>query len=232
MAERIRRVGLLKAVGAAPGTVAAVLLAENLLLALAAAAAGLVIGRLAAPLVASPGAALVGVAGAPSLTAAIVAEVVAVALVVALASTLVPAIRGARTSTVSALADTARPPRRRPRLIAFPAWLPVPLPFGLRLVARRPRRALLSAASVTVTATGIVTVLALHTAVHLRNGAGGLGNPVASRDEQMLAILTVVLAALAALNAICTAWATVLDARHATALTRALGATPGRSPPG
>ena len=46
------------------------------------------------------------------------------------------------------------------------------------------------------------------------------------RDEQVLTILTVVLVALAVLNAICTAWATVLDARHASALARALGATP------
>ena len=228
MAERIRRVGLLKAVGATPGTVAVVLLAENQTLALIAAAAGLVIGRLAAPLVASPGAALVGTAGAPSLTVQIGVEVAAVALVVALASALVPAIRAARTSTVSALTDTARPPRRRGRLIAFSARLPVPLLLGLRLIARRPRRALLSTASVAVTATGIIAVLAFRTTVHLRGAglAGGLGNPVVERDEQVLTILTVVLVALAVLNAICTAWATVLDARHASALARALGATP------
>jgi len=228
MAERIRRVGLLKAVGATPGTVALVLLAENLTLALIAAAAGLAIGWGTAPLVASPGAALVGTPGAPAVTLQIVAEVVAVALVVALVSTLVPAIRGARTSTVSALADTARPPRRRPRMIALSARLPVPLLLGLRLVARRPRRALLSTASVAVTAAGIVAVLAFHTSVHL-NGfgeSGGLGNPVVDRDEQMLTVLTVVLVALAVLNAVCAAWATVLDARHASALARALGATP------
>ena len=72
MAERTRRVGLLKAVGGTPGTVAVVLLAENLVLALVAAAAGLAIGWLAAPLVASPGAALVGTPGAPSFTLSIV----------------------------------------------------------------------------------------------------------------------------------------------------------------
>lgn len=228
MAERIRRVGLLKAVGASPETVAAVLLAENLALALVAAVAGLAIGRLAAPLVADPGAALVGTPGAPSLTWQIAVEVVAVALVVALASTLVPAIRGARTSTVSALADTARVPRRRAGMIAFSARLPVPLLLGLRLTARRPRRALMSTASVAVTATGITAVLAFRATVNLHSAglAGGLGNPVANRDEQMLTILTVVLVALAALNAICTTWATVLDARHASALARALGATP------
>ena len=82
--------------------------------------------------------------------------------------------------------------------------------------------------SVTVTATGIIAVLAFHTSVHLQTAglAGRLGNPAAGRDEQMLTILTVVLVALAVLNAICTAWATVLDARHSSALARALGATP------
>ena len=111
---------------------------------------------------------------------------------------------------------------------ANPNPLPAPLLLGLRLVARRPRRALLSAASVTVTATGIIAVLAFHTSVHLQTAglAGRLGNPAAGRDEQMLTILTVVLVALAVLNAICTAWATVLDARHSSALARALGATP------
>jgi putative ABC transport system permease protein len=228
MAERLRRVGLLKAVGATTEMVVAVLLAENLLLAVIAAAAGLAIGRLAAPLVASPGAALVGTPGTPSLTVQIAVEVIAVALVVALASTLVPAIRGARTSTVAALADTARPPRRRATMIALSARLPVTGLLGVRLVARRPRRALLSTASVAVTATGVVAVLAFHTTVHLQSGApaGGLSNPVADRDEQMLTILTAVLVTLAVLNAICAAWATVLDARHASALARALGATP------
>jgi putative ABC transport system permease protein len=228
MAERTRQVGLLKAVGGTPGTVAVVLVAENLALALIAAAAGLAIGRLAAPLVASPGAALVGTPGAPAFTLSIVGVVVAVALVVALAATLVPAIRGARTSTVSALADAARQPRRRAGLIALSARLPVPLLLGLRLVARRPRRALLSAASVAVTATGIVAVLAFHTTVHLRTaGLGrGLGNPVVDRDEQMLMVLTVVLVALSVLNAVCAAWATVLDTRLVSALARALGASP------
>ncbi len=70
MAEQTRRVGLLKAVGGTPGLVAAVLLAENLLLALTAAVAGLGAGWLAAPLLTSSGAGLVGAPGAPSLTPA------------------------------------------------------------------------------------------------------------------------------------------------------------------
>ena len=54
MAEQTRRVGQLKAAGATPALVAAVLLAEYLFLALVAAAAGLVIGWLAAPLSPAP----------------------------------------------------------------------------------------------------------------------------------------------------------------------------------
>jgi putative ABC transport system permease protein len=228
MAEHTRRVGLLKAVGSSPGLVAAVLLAGNLILALAAAGAGLAAGWLAAPLITSPGAGLVGSPGGPSLTLPAAGLVVAVALAVALAATSGPAVRAARTSTVSALADAARPPRRRARLIALSARLPVPLLLGVRLAARRPRRAVLGAASVAVTAAGVVAVLTFHATAGLdaSGGSGGLGSPVYDRDEQMLTVLAIVLVTLAVLNVIVTAWATVLDARRSSALARALGATP------
>jgi putative ABC transport system permease protein len=202
--------------------------AGNLILALAAAGAGLAAGWLAAPLITSPGAGLVGSPGGPSLTLPTAGLVVAVALAVALAATSGPAVRAARTSTVSALADAARPPRRRARLIALSARLPVPLLLGVRLAARRPRRAVLGAASVAVTAAGVVAVLTFHATAGLdaSGGSGGLGSPVYDRDEQMLTVLTIVLVTLAVLNVIVTAWATVLDARHSSALARALGATP------
>jgi putative ABC transport system permease protein len=228
MSEQASRVGLLKAVGATPGLVALVLLAENVVLALAAAAAGLLGGRLAAPLITSPGAGLVGAPGAPSGTAADAGLVIAVALVVALASTLVPALRAARVSTVTAIAQQVWPPRRRAMLIAVSRRLPAPLLLGLRLIARRPRRAVVTAASVAVTVTGIVAVLAFHAVAgeRLHGAASGLSNPVINRDEQMLVVITVALVALAVLNAVVTAWATVLESRTASALTRALGASP------
>jgi ABC-type antimicrobial peptide transport system permease subunit len=68
LAEQTRRVGLLKAVGGTPLLVALVLLVENLLLAITAAAAGLGVGWLAAPLLTSPGSGLIGTPGAPSMT--------------------------------------------------------------------------------------------------------------------------------------------------------------------
>ena len=228
MTQHTRRTGLLKAVGCTPGTVAVVLLAENVGLALLAAGAGLAIGWLAAPLITSPGAALLGSAGAPSVTVPIAVEVLAVALIVGLAATFVPALRASRRSTVSALADAARTPRRHALMITMSARLPVPLLLGVRLATRRLRRAALSTASVAVTVSGIVAVLAFHALTDQRIfGAGtGLDDPVKDRDSQMLLVITIVLLALAALNAINATWATVLDTRHTSALSRALGATP------
>jgi putative ABC transport system permease protein len=228
MSEQTRRVGLLKAVGGGPGLVAVVMVAENIVLALVAAVAGLAVGWLAAPAITNPGAGLVGTPGAPSLTPSIVAEVVVVALVVAWVATFAPTIRGARTSTVSALDDAAHRPNRHGALIRLSRRLPVPLLLGMRLVARRPRRAVLSAASVAVTVTGIVAVLAFHATANLRTtgGSRGLADPVLQRDEQMLLVLTIVLIALSVLNAICASWATVLDTRRPAALSRALGASP------
>jgi putative ABC transport system permease protein len=230
MAEHNRRTGLLKAVGGTPGTVAAVLLAENVVLAVVSAVAGLAIARLAAPLITNPGAALLGSAGAPSVTAAIAAEVLMVALIVALAATTVPAIRAARRSTVSALADAARTPRRHALMAALSARLPAPLLLGVRMATRRLRRAFLSMASIAVTVAGLVAVLAFHTladhVINAMSGSCGLTNPVVQRDSQMLLVLTIVLLGLSTLNAISATWATVLDTRHSSALFRALGATP------
>jgi putative ABC transport system permease protein len=234
LSEYAPRVGLLKAVGGTPSVVAATFLAENLVLALLAAIVGLVAGWLASPLVTQPGNALVGSAGTSSLSLSTAALVIAVALFVALAATLVPSIRAARSSTVAAMNDVARPPRRRGTLIRLSSRLPIPALFGLRLVARRPRRALLSTANVAVTVTGIVTVLAFHAfasgklASSSALTAGGLSNPVINRDEQMLTIITVMLVTLAALNAVFTTLATVHDARRSSALMRALGARVGQ----
>jgi putative ABC transport system permease protein len=228
LAESTRRVGLLKAVGGTPDLVAATFLAENLFLALVAACVGLLAGWGAGPLLSSPGGALVGSSGTPPLTLVAVGVAVGAALIVALASTLVPAIRAARMSTVSALADAPRLPKRRESLIEPSQKLPVPALFGLRLVARRPRRAILSAASIAVAVMGLVAALAIHAGVEKKfaHFGGGLVSPSISRAEPVLTVITILLVALAALTAIFTAFATVLDARRASAVTLALGATP------
>ena len=148
----------------------------------------------------------------------------AVALGVAVAATFVPALRAARTSTVLALADSARAPRRTAWLIAISARLPVPLLLGLRIAARRPRRVVLATASIAITVSGIVAVLAAH--ADLLDGATAPDPSGADRFNQVLLVITITLVALAAVNAIFITWATALDARHSSALSRALGATP------
>lgn len=225
MADQTRRVGLLKAVGGTPGLVAAVLLAEYVIVGLLAAAAGLVVGRLAAPLLTDPGAGLLGGAAAPSLTMPIAGLAAGVALAVAVVATLFPAVRAARTSTVRALAASARAPRRAGWLIAISARLPVPLLLGLRIAARRPRRAVLAVVSSAITVSGVVAVLAAHAQLNAQK------RPTSTMFDQLrndrlndvLLVITLMLVALAAVNAVFIAWATVLDSRHASALARALG---------
>ena len=229
LSEYARRVGLLKAVGGTPGTVAAMFLTENLVLALLAAAVGLVAGSLAAPLLTNPGAALVGAPGAPSLTAVTAIEVIGVALAVALAATLVPAIRAAHTSTVAAINDVVRPPRRRGALIRISPAFPSRCCSGsgssatgraARCSARRTSRF-----GHRHRGGALVPRHRQQQARHRASlTAGGLFDPVVVRDEQMLTVITIMLVVLAALNAIFTTWATVIDARRASALMRALGA--------
>jgi ABC-type lipoprotein release transport system permease subunit len=223
MAGQIRRVGLLKAVGGTPSLVTAVLLAEYVVVAVLAGAAGLAAGWLAAPLLTQPSAGVLGSAGAPPLTMSTVGLVTAVALGVAIVATVVPAIRASRTSTVLALADSARPPRRTAWAIALSSRLPVPLLLGVRMAARRPRRTVLCAASIAVTVSGIVAALGAHADLNAQQlGAGSRGDQL----NEVLLMITITLVALAAVNAIFITWATALDTRHSSALARALGATP------
>lgn len=216
MAEQNRRVGLLKSVGGTPGLVAVVLLSEHVLIGLCAAGAGLVAGWLTAPLLDAPGAGLLGSPSPPTLSGSVIVLVLVLALGVAVAATFGPAIRAARQSTVAALEDSARLPRRRAALTRFSARLPASLLLGARLTARRPRRLLLSAFSVAVTTTTLVIVLIWHAT------AGGF---TGARVVQATTIISVALVILAAVNTVFIGWATALDARHPSALAQALGAS-------
>ncbi|MCC5581062.1 FtsX-like permease family protein [Microtetraspora sp. AC03309] len=226
MADQHRRVGLLKAVGGTPSLVAAVLLVEYLLVAVVAAAAGLTIGSLTAPLLTESSAGLVGSAGTASPTWSTIGLVTAVALGVAVVATAVPAVRAARAGTAGALADAARPPRRTGWLIALSARLPVPLLLASRVAARRPRRVVLGVVSIAVTVSGIYVLLVLNAFLGDQSGTGAYTEAQVAVLRHVLLVWTVILLSLAAVNAIVITWATVLDNRHASALARALGATP------
>ena len=106
----------------------------------------------------------------------------------------------------------------------------MPVLFGPRLVARRPCCAVFSAASIAVAVMGLVAALAIHAAVDILvshfGRSGGLVSPDVLRAEQVLTAITISLVILAALTVIFAALATVFDARRASAVTLALGATP------
>ena len=106
----------------------------------------------------------------------------------------------------------------------------MPLLLGLRLMARRPRRVLLTTASLTVTATTIVAVLIFHATVSLDTRMSGPWagppDPSNARVSEVLLVITVAMVVLAAAIATFAIWATVLDNRHFSAVARSLGTTP------
>ena len=220
MAEQTRRIGLLKAVGGTPEFVAGVLLIEHMLISLCAAGVGIATGWLLAPLIDGPGAGLLGAPSAPTLTGTTIGVVVALSLAVAIVATFVPAVRAARQSTLTSLNNSARPPRRNVALTTLSAHLPPTLLLGVRLVARRPRRLVLTVFSVAVTTSGLVAVMIVRT----RSAMWSLGPQVARATS----IITIMLIVLAAVNAVFIAWTTALETRAPTTLARALGATPGQ----
>ncbi|HEU5031008.1 MAG TPA: FtsX-like permease family protein [Spirillospora sp.] len=226
--KQTRRVGLLKAVGATPGTIAAVLLGEYLALALTGDALGLAIARLAAPGLANPTASLLSAAAGP--TGDTIAATTLLALAVAVLTTLGPTRRALRTETVTALADTARRPGRRPWLNGLSALLPTPLLLALRLIARRPGRAVLHAWSIAVMVVGATALLMARVQTDFDYGLGSshLGNVQREQGHDVLLAVTVALAALAAVNIVTITWTTALEARPVMAIARTLGATPGQ----
>ncbi|MGX7675143.1 FtsX-like permease family protein [Plantactinospora sp. DSM 117369] len=225
-----RRVGLLKAVGAGPAMIAAVHLAEYLVIGLAAAATGLAAGWFAAPVLIRPSAGLIGSVNTQPPALRTVIAVTALALTIAVAATLVPVVRAAATSTVHALADAATPPRRRWWRIWLSRQLPTALLIGVRINARRPRRARLITVNTLITTTALVAILLVNTrVVHFDLGYTELANPRWERGEQATLLLTVVLCTLALINAVVSTWSAVLDARQPLAVARTLGATPAQA---
>ncbi|MGW5129581.1 ABC transporter permease [Streptomyces sp. NPDC004069] len=233
LAEQTRRVGLFKAVGATPGLVAAVLLAEYLAMALTAGTAGLALGCLLAPALTDPGGGLIGTALAAPSTGTVTAVAVT-ALAISCGAAAGPAWRAARTTTARALADPARAPRERSALVRDARWLPVPLMLGLRLAARRPRRALLTATSTFTVVTGLSAALTYQAQPPFRLdlGASRLPDPGDVLTSHIVQGVVVALTVLAVVNTVAAAWNAALDARRPLAIARTLGATPGQATAG
>ena len=223
-----RRAALLKAVGAGPGTVTAVLLAQYLLLTFLATALGLAAGTLAAPHLVDPSAGLLDTVSPPD-TGTVTAAVF-LAVVVAATGVLGPALRAARTSTVHALADPAHMLTHHPHLNAVTAYLPTSLLLGIRLLARRPGRAALASAGTAATTLMVTAVLAFHAELDAAPAFKRFG-PIEVRTDQtsqVLLAVTLALVALSTLNTVLLGWSTAVQARRALTISRTLGATPGQ----
>ena len=153
-------------------------------------------------------------------------------LFLALAATVIPALRAARASTVRVLSDLARTPGRHGTMVALAARLPASLVLGILLLVRRPRRVILTTLSLVITDVMVVCALALHSSSSQRSDVmvnqPGLGDPLLARVDSVVAVVTVILVVLATINTIFITQATVLDAQRPSALARAFGATPGQ----
>lgn len=223
-----RRAALLRAVGAGPGAVTAVLLAQYLLLTLLATAVGVAAGTLAAPHLVDPSAGLLDTVGPPDSGTVLAAAFLA--FVVAATGALGPAVRTARSSTAQALADPAHMLTHHPHLNAVTAHLPTSLLLGIRLLARRPGRAVLASAGTAATTLMVTAMLTFHAELDAAPAFRRFG-PIEVRTDQtgrVLLAVTLALVALSTLNTVLLGWSTAVQARRALTITRTLGATPGQ----
>jgi putative ABC transport system permease protein len=223
-----RRAALLKAVGASPGTVTAVLLAPYLLLTFLATVLGLAAGTLAAPRLVDPSAGLLDTVSLPD--AGTISAAVFLAVMVAMTGALGPAVRTARSSTVRTLADPAHVLTHHPHLNLVTAYLPTSLLLGIRLLARRPGRATLASAGTAATTIMVTALLTWHTDLDAVPSFQRFG-PIEVRTDQtgqVLLAVTLALVALSTLNTVLLGWGTAVQARRALTITRTLGATPGQ----
>ncbi|NUO61708.1 MAG: FtsX-like permease family protein [Hamadaea sp.] len=223
-----RRAGLLKAVGATPGTIAAVLLAQYLALTAVATVLGLAVGAVVAPGLTDPSSGLLTGVSPPTSGTIIAAAVLAI--LVAMAGTVGPVVRAMRRSTVDALVDAAAPPSQAFGLTGVLAYLPTSLLLGAQLLARRPGRAVSACFGAAATA-AMVTALVIFRSEPIRPlsfGVSTLDDVRAIELSQVLLGVTLALGALSVLNTLVLGWSTANQARRTLTVARTLGATPGQ----
>lgn len=224
-----RRAALLTAVGAGPGTVIAVLLAQYLLLTFLATALGLAAATLVAPHVADPSAGLLDTISPPD--AGTVSAAVVLAVVVAVTGALGPAVRAARATAVKALAEPVHAPGHRRHLNAVTAHLPTSMLLGVRLLARRPGRAALTFAGTAAATLLVMALLTWHADLDAAPAVQRFG-PIQVRTDQtghVLLVVTLALVALSTLNTVLLGWGAAVQARRVLSIARTLGATPGQT---
>jgi putative ABC transport system permease protein len=183
--SRYRELGILKALGFTPRALTGLVLAENVAIALAGAAVGVVAGGLLAP---SLQLRMVSVLerGQATFPPGVLAGAVVTVLVIVTAATLVPAVRAGRTPASQAIARGSAPVSTRPsRLarLAVRAHLGPPVAVAIKDVTARPLRTWLTIATLVVTSIAIVAALAFDRTVQ-----GFADNPALAGDPQALTV--------------------------------------------
>jgi putative ABC transport system permease protein len=240
LGARLRQIGALQAIGATPGQIVTVTLAEHLAVALLAAGAGLAAGVPLAAWFGRRASASLGLPDASGLSWRDALVVVAVAVGAVLLAGARPAWRAVRGAWAGGPGEALRPPRRPSPLsrLAIAARLPLPAVLGLRSITRRPTRAILTVCSFALAVAMGTVALILQAAA--RNFLAVQGDP-ADRfvDEANRALLAQIhtlidlfallflLLGLVNLILVATAAARAAAANHAAL--RAVGLTPGQS---
>jgi putative ABC transport system permease protein len=161
---QFREIGLLKAVGCTPGQVTGLLLLENMLIAVPAALAGVVLGWVLSPLFLRSVANLFGMSALPPFDFVLASVVVAGVAVIVLVFTAVPAWRAGRLSTLRALTTGVAAEASRPSLPAkFAGWLRLPplLVIAVKDAFSRPVRAALTIGALTLAVVTVTFMLGL-----------------------------------------------------------------------
>ncbi len=160
---QVRQIGVLKATGLTPRHVAGLFLAEQLTVAAAGCALGVVAGRFATPLFTSKSAALLAASETPPLEPGRTTIAVAVVLGLVALFTFVPALRAARRTTAATLHGGLSSTAGRSRLgrTAERLGLPLAASLGARGSFARPGRATLTLLSLALTVTAAVCTLGM-----------------------------------------------------------------------
>jgi putative ABC transport system permease protein len=228
VAAHTRQIGTLKAVGVTPSQVAAIVLVENLVVALAAAVIGVVTGDRLAPFMARTETVLYGAPQAPTLTWTTIGLVLAVAVGVVSLATIRPVRLAARTTTLRALT----PPTREPRTAAMRLPGPRTWQIGLRILLRRPTRTaatILGGALAVAMVTIAAALRASQTSTLAHNPYDAANRALLNEIHTILVVAGATLVALALTNAAIVATLAARDNARGYAILRTLGATPGQT---
>lgn len=182
---RYRELGVLKALGFTPGSLTLLVLAENLAIAVAGAAIGVVAGGLLAPSL-QLGMSEILHRGSATFPPAVLAGAALIVLLIVGGATLLPAMRAGRVPASRAIARGAAPASVRPSRVAHLAArlrLGPAVVVGLKDAGARPLRSVLTITALVVTVIALVAALAFD-----RTVAEIADDPALAGDPQGIAV--------------------------------------------